>query len=154
VAPTPEVPEWVGLEGRLRVVRIPYRARYADRLVRAMEPARVVRPVRGFAWMVCKLACHLCVVAGSDYTIVARRSRVKDVLSDLRHRIVSEVRGVVDGRQVWAAVWRGDMLRVERLDCDALVYPDGSVRCASGESCRGPRCLAECLGAKVSPGQV
>lgn len=138
------IPEWVEISGKAPVIKLPYQARYADKVVKRLKPARVLGPVEGFAWILCSLACRLCIVFGSKYETRIRRRRVRDVLANVDHYLVASVEGLVDGRLVWEGRWKGDMIRVDNISCDAYVWDDGSVICGE-ETSRGPEHLRACL---------
>jgi hypothetical protein len=137
-------PAWLLVEGHLRPIRLPYQARYPRRITRYMEPARIASPIEGYAWLVCGIACSICVVRGRSYRVIVAKRRVTDSLSSLRHVIVAEVSGIIDEKTVWRALWTGEMLRVSNIECEARVLGDGTVLCDSGR-CHGPECLLKCL---------
>ncbi len=142
------VPGWLGLRG-LREVRLPVEGRDASRVAGRLEP---VAGDGFYAWLVCGPGpgCRVCIVFGGGYRVEWRRVRVKDPLSGLVLRLPA-LRGVMGGLVVWEAAWRGGMLRVDRIACDAAVTPEGRVMCSAGFECWGRECLEECRRATLGP---
>ncbi len=138
-------PPWLLVEGAPKPLRLPLRSRNPGRLASMLSPARLRSPVEGLAWLLCVgVECFYCIWPPGRYEVSSKRGLGRDRLSGLRHEIIVEVRGLIDGETVWLASWRGDALSLEAFDCRARVYPDGSVVCGSSR-CRGAGCLRECL---------
>jgi len=140
------LPEWLEFDGRPRIVRLPLESRNPSRIARRLEPLRVREPIRALAWVVEKGASlYICLWPPGEYRVEALKRPAYDRLSGLRHAIVAEMRGIVGGAIAWRALWRGDRLVVEEIECRAVIRPGGSVSCG-GRECRGPQCLTACLG--------
>jgi len=104
----------------VRPVRLPYRSRNLNRLLKRLEPKRL-ESAGAFVWAVELTGRRLCcVVRGSEYRVEFSRVRVRDVLSGLESRL-RVPKGLVDHKVVWEARWDGSNYVVDKLSCDEEV---------------------------------
>jgi hypothetical protein len=143
---TAGAPPWLKVSSR-RILRLPLRSRSPTRLLKHLRPILITEPLQALAWIICEeLYCYVCLWPVGEYKVSFRKAKAFDRLSGLTHEVVVEANGHVGDELVWTARWDGSFLVLSKFRCKARVLPDGRVLCLHQEGCRGPQCLARCLG--------